>query len=106
MRKKENSDDEDRTRPSPEKEALNALARSFVRSGVNPNTIKTPSFTKFIRLLNPNFRPTVPQLETEVLEIHRERKEKAKEFLKSFQGKLTLSYEWMVLGHGWTIHSV
>ncbi|KAF8044586.1 hypothetical protein N665_7669s0001 [Sinapis alba] len=85
-----------------EKEALNALAKSFVRGGVNPNTIKSPSFAKFIRLLNPNFGPTVSQLEKEVLEIHRECKEKAKEFLKGFQGKLTLSYEWMVLGHGWT----
>ncbi|KAG5398453.1 hypothetical protein IGI04_020267, partial [Brassica rapa subsp. trilocularis] len=99
----------DCSRPSPadpEKEAFNALARSFIRSGVNPNTIKTPSFTKLIRLLNPNFRPTVSILKNEVLEIHQECKEKAKSFLKSFQGKLTLSYEWIVLGHGWTRDSL
>ncbi|XP_033148597.1 zinc finger BED domain-containing protein RICESLEEPER 2 [Brassica rapa] len=114
MRKKLKLDDHeeeevDCSRPSPadpEKEAFNALARSFIRSGVNPNTIKTPSFTKLIRLLNPNFRPTVSILKNEVLEIHQECKEKAKSFLKSFQGKLTLSYEWIVLGHGWTRDSL
>ncbi|KAH0927077.1 hypothetical protein HID58_019333, partial [Brassica napus] len=114
MRKKLKLDDHeeeevDCSRPSPadpEKEAFNALARSFIRSGVNPNTIKTPSFTKLIRLLNPNFRPTVSILEKEVLEIHQECKEKAKSFLNSFQGKLTLSYEWIVLGHGWTRDSL
>ncbi|KAJ4893837.1 Zinc finger BED domain-containing protein DAYSLEEPER [Raphanus sativus] len=90
-----------------DKEALNALAKFFVRGGVNPNTIRFPSFTNFTRLLNPNFRPTVPLLEKEVLEIHRECKDKAKDFLKAFQGKLTLSYEWMVLGdYGWTRDSV
>ncbi|KAL0899845.1 hypothetical protein Bca101_083806 [Brassica carinata] len=89
-----------------EKESVNALVKSFIRSGINPNIIKSPSFAKFIRLLNPDFRPTVSVLEKEALEIHEERKEKAKEFLKGFQGKLTLSYERMVLGHGWTIYSV
>ncbi|KAF3607814.1 hypothetical protein DY000_02050292 [Brassica cretica] len=113
MRKKLKLDDHeeevDYSRPSPadpEKEAFNALARFFVRSGVNPNTIETPSFTDLMRLLNPNFRPTVSILQKEVLEIHQECKEKAKDFLKSFQGKLTLSYEWIVLGHGWTRDSV
>ncbi|KAL0707526.1 hypothetical protein Bca4012_073952 [Brassica carinata] len=109
MRKKLKLDDHeeevDYSRPSPadpEKEAFNALARFFVRSGVNPNTIETD----LMRLLNPNFRPTVSILEKEVLEIHQECKEKAKDFLKGFQGKLTLSYEWIVLGHGWTRDSV
>ncbi|CAN6892703.1 unnamed protein product [Brassica oleracea] len=113
MRKKLKLDDHeeevDYSRPSPadpEKEAFNALARFFVRSGVNPNTIETPSFTDLMRLLNPNFHPTVSILEKEVLEIHQECKEKAKDFLKGFQGKLTLSYEWIVLGHGWTRDSV
>ncbi|KAJ0264299.1 HAT protein [Hirschfeldia incana] len=81
-----------------DKEAVNALAKFFVRGGVNPNTIRFPSFTNFTRLLNPNFRPTVPLLEREVLGIHGECKEKAKNFLKAFQGKLTLSYEDSVKG--------
>lgn len=65
--------------PSPaddkEKESANALAKSFIRSGINPNIIKSPSFAKFIRFLNPNFRPTVSILDKEVLEIHEECKE-------------------------------
>ncbi|KAL6565225.1 hypothetical protein OROGR_002176 [Orobanche gracilis] len=85
-----------------EKEGHKALANLFIHGGINPNTIKSHSFAKFMRLLNPNSRLSVSLVEKEVLEIHEECKEKAKKFLKDFQGKVTLSYEWMVLGHDWT----
>ncbi|KAL0743381.1 hypothetical protein Bca4012_084894 [Brassica carinata] len=41
---------------------------------------------------------TPASIRKEVLKLHEDRKLKAKKFLKDFQGKLTLSYEWMLLG--------
>ncbi|WZZ61889.1 hypothetical protein YC2023_061996 [Brassica napus] len=42
---------------------------------------------------------TPASIRKEVLKIHEERKVKAKSFLKDFQGKLTLSYEWLLLNN-------
>lgn len=42
---------------------------------------------------------TPASIRKEVLKIHEERKLKAKNFLKDFQGKLTLSYEWLLLNN-------
>ncbi|XP_056842074.1 zinc finger BED domain-containing protein RICESLEEPER 2-like isoform X1 [Raphanus sativus] len=42
---------------------------------------------------------TPASIRKEVLKIHEERKVKAKRFLKDFQGKLTLSYDWLLLGY-------
>ncbi|CAH2053481.1 unnamed protein product [Thlaspi arvense] len=79
------------------KDSHNAMAKWFMSSGINPNTIKTASFAKFMRLMNPNLPLSASLVEKEVLEIHEECREKAKKFLKDFQGKLTLSYEWLLL---------
>ncbi|KAL1226388.1 Zinc finger BED domain-containing protein RICESLEEPER 2 [Cardamine amara subsp. amara] len=85
-----------------EKEAQRALAESFIHSGINPNTIKTPSFARLMSLLNPDFPLSVPKVEKQILKIHEDCKEKAKKFLKGFQGQITLSYEWFLLGWEWT----
>ncbi|CAA7015587.1 unnamed protein product [Microthlaspi erraticum] len=85
-----------------EKDAHNAMAKWFVCAGINPNTIEIPSFGKFMNLLNPNLALSVPSLVDGVLEIHEERKDKAKKFLKDFEGRLTLSYDWLLLGSDWT----
>ncbi|XP_023641322.1 zinc finger BED domain-containing protein RICESLEEPER 3 [Capsella rubella] len=84
-----------------EKEAHNAMAKWFIASEVNPNTIKTPSFAKLMSFMEPKFPPSVSKVENEVLEIYEECKDKAKNYFKGFEGQLTLSYEWMVLGNGW-----
>ncbi|RID63451.1 hypothetical protein BRARA_E02458 [Brassica rapa] len=42
---------------------------------------------------------TPASIRKEVLKIHEERKLKAKRFLNDFQGKLTLSYEWLLLNN-------
>ncbi|KAG7582283.1 HAT C-terminal dimerization domain [Arabidopsis suecica] len=85
-----------------EKTFHNAMARWFISDGISPNIITRPSCAKFIYCLSPNFPPSVSQVNKEILEIHEEYKEKAKRFLKGFQGQLTLSYEWMVLSDEWT----
>ncbi|BAB02729.1 unnamed protein product [Arabidopsis thaliana] len=85
-----------------EKEAHNAMAKWFIAADVNPKTINTRSFAKFMSFLgDPKYPPSVSKVENEVFEIYEECKEKAKNFFKSFQGQLNLSYEWMLLGNGW-----
>ncbi|XP_010465756.1 PREDICTED: zinc finger BED domain-containing protein RICESLEEPER 2-like [Camelina sativa] len=85
-----------------EKTFHNAMAEWFITDGISPNIIKSPRFAKFINCLNPEFPPSVTEVKKEVLEIHEECKEKAKRFLKGFEGQLTLSYEWFVLSDEWT----
>lgn len=53
-----------------EKDGHKAMAKWFISAGVNPNTIKTASFAKFMRLLNPNFPLSVPLVKKEVLGLH------------------------------------
>ncbi|KAG7582285.1 HAT C-terminal dimerization domain [Arabidopsis suecica] len=84
-----------------EKEAHNAMAKWFIATDVNPNTIRTRSFAKFMSFLDPKYPPSVSKVENEVFEIYEESKDKAKKFFKDFQGQLSLSYEWMMLGNGW-----
>jgi len=85
-----------------EKEAHNAMAKWFIATDVNPKTINTRSFAKFMSFLgDPKYPPSVSKVENEVFEIYEECKEKAKNFFKGFQGQLNLSYEWMLLGNGW-----
>lgn len=74
-----------------EKEAHRAMAKWFIHAEINPNTIKTPSFAKFMSFLNPKYPPSVPKVEREILEVHEECNEKAKKFLNGIQGQLTLS---------------
>ncbi|KAL6565552.1 hypothetical protein OROHE_004607 [Orobanche hederae] len=47
----------------------------------------------FMQRMGPLLPFGVSQLEREVLKIHQERKDKAKKFLKCFDGKLTISYD-------------
>ncbi|XP_024015558.1 zinc finger BED domain-containing protein RICESLEEPER 2-like [Eutrema salsugineum] len=89
-----------------EKDGYNAMAKWFISDGINPNIIKKASFAKFMRLVKPDLPLSVPLVEKEVLLIHDEYKEKAKKFLKDFQGKITLSYEWLLLGNERTIDHI
>lgn len=50
------------------------MAELFISSGLNPNILKTPNLPLSV--------------EKEILEIHQERKGKAKKFLKNFQGRV------------------
>ncbi|XP_010465758.1 PREDICTED: zinc finger BED domain-containing protein RICESLEEPER 1-like isoform X2 [Camelina sativa] len=94
--------DEEPSLEEQEKACHKAIAKWFIRSGINPNKIKIPSFAKFMSYLNPRFPPSASKVEKEALEIYKECKEKAKKFLKEFDGQVTLSYEWMVLGNEYT----
>ncbi|XP_023641321.1 zinc finger BED domain-containing protein RICESLEEPER 2 [Capsella rubella] len=81
----------------------NAMAEWFIADGITPNIInRNPTCAKFFNCLKPEFPPSVTEVKKEVLEIHKECKEKAKRFLKGFEGQLSLSYEWMVLSDKWS----
>ncbi|XP_010489887.1 PREDICTED: zinc finger BED domain-containing protein RICESLEEPER 1-like [Camelina sativa] len=84
-----------------EKETHNAMAKWFISGELNPNFMKSPSFTRLMSFMEPKYPPTVSKVQNEILEIYEECKEKAKCFFKGFEGQLTLSYEWMILGNGW-----
>ncbi|CAA7015586.1 unnamed protein product [Microthlaspi erraticum] len=74
------------TQAEKEKKCLISIAERLIRTArVSPRSL--------MRNMNPLFPFSVTQVEREVLKIHRERKDKAKKFLKGFDGKLTLSYD-------------
>ncbi|XP_010487601.1 PREDICTED: zinc finger BED domain-containing protein RICESLEEPER 2-like [Camelina sativa] len=104
-RKKELVDsmvDEEPSLEEQEKACHKAIAKWFTRAGINPNKIKLPSFAKFMSYLNPHFPPSASKVEKEALELYKECKEKAKKFLKDFDGQVTLSYDYMVLVNEFT----
>ncbi|CAA7015588.1 unnamed protein product [Microthlaspi erraticum] len=85
-----------------EKGAHKAMAKWFIFAGISPNTMEISAFGKFMKLVKPNLPLSVPSVVNEVLKIHQKRKDKAKKFLKDFQGKITLSFDWLLLGWDWT----
>ncbi|CAN8259025.1 unnamed protein product [Cochlearia groenlandica] len=91
-------EDEDMVDEEEEEDGQKAMARWFITDGISPNMVNTAPFKRFMGFVQPNLPLSVPYLEKEFLKIHEERKEKVKQFFKSFQGNITLSYEWFLLG--------
>ncbi|KAL0717338.1 hypothetical protein Bca4012_066660 [Brassica carinata] len=89
-----------------EKRRYRSMAKVAIGYLINP-TVENSTITEMVHIVCPTFSLDTSKLQTAILELYREGKEKIKNLLKDAQGKLTLSCEWMVLGDWkWTSEDI
>ncbi|CAH2053471.1 unnamed protein product [Thlaspi arvense] len=87
-----------------EKRRYRSMAKVAIGYGINP-TVKNSTISEMIQIVSPSFSLDTSKLKSAVLEMYEEGKEKVKKLLNDAEGKLTLSYEWMVHGD-WTSEDI
>lgn len=98
MKKKQKMDDSSSLEE--EKRRYRSMAKVAIGYGINPS-VENSVITEMVHTVCPDFSLDTSKLKSAVLEMHEEGKENVKKMLKDGEGKLTLCYEWFVLGD-WT----
>lgn len=99
-------EEEDEDEEVVEKRRYRSMAKVAIGNLINP-TVENSTITEMIHIVCPTFSLDTTKLQTAILELYREGKEKIKNLLKDARGKLTLSCEWMVLGDWkWTSEDI
>ncbi|XP_059282816.1 zinc finger BED domain-containing protein RICESLEEPER 1-like [Lycium ferocissimum] len=90
-----------------EETAYRLMAKFFCQSGTPPKSVDDVAFKQLIACLNPKFRPSSAILSRYCLKLYEEEKAKVKEFLRSLNGRVSVSverlayYKFINFGH-WT----
>ncbi|CAA7015578.1 unnamed protein product [Microthlaspi erraticum] len=85
-----------------EKRRYKSIAKIAIGYGINPS-VENSAISDLIHTFSPNVTLETSKLVSAVMEIYEQGKEKVKELLRDSQGKLTLSYEWIVHGDDYGI---